>query len=208
MEEHIKIIAEKIFNGDILFVDPAYIMKNKVLNIEFPHSKNFFSYLDIRDYPDFQKDLYKSDMYDKELQKYGKAIDEYINKYKSDWEKAKDGKDLGVLGLENYMICQTSYSNKICSMFCSFDEREIGTFFIEYLIGIFLLDEVLKYNPDFKCHIEHPEKIFLINSFNGKIRLEESEHKYYIICDGINTKTDETILFKTEPFLNPITIYS
>lgn len=79
---------------------------------------------------------------------------------------------------------------------------------VDHLIGIFLLNEVLRYNPDFRGHIEEPKNTFLVNDFDGNIKLKESDHKYYIICDGINTKTDETILFKTEPFFNPITIYS
>lgn len=40
------------------------------------------------------------------------------------------------------------------------------------MVGVFLLDEVLKYNPDFNYHIERPWTTTLIKNFDGEIDFE------------------------------------
>ena len=66
------------------------------------------------------------------------------------------------------------------------------------MVGVFLLDEVLKYNPDYKDHIDYPGAVTLIKDFDGEIKIvvvqdENRESEVRVIGSGnINFYTKQT----------------
>jgi hypothetical protein len=52
------------------------------------------------------------------------------------------------------------------------------------MVGVFLLDEVLKYNPTFDKHLTQPETTTLIKSFTGNIGFVVHTNDVYVVGDG------------------------
>lgn len=56
------------------------------------------------------------------------------------------------------------------------------------LVGVFILDEVLKYNPDFNYHITKPWTTTIIENFNGTVTITpveiESDYEVRVIGKG------------------------
>ena len=74
------------------------------------------------------------------------------------------------------------------------------------MVGVFVLSEVLEYNPLFNYHIERPWTTTLIKDFDGDIWFEVEEeyneeygydYSVHVIGKGTNTRTGEKIEFKT-----------
>lgn len=102
--------------------------------------------------------------------------------YSDDWEKCGYGSDMESLGINHYMTRDTIYGDWSCTTFDTDTNKPIGQFCADAgLVSVFLLDEVLKYNPDFNYHIERPWTTTLIKNFNGSVqfivRRIEGEYK-------------------------------
>ena len=66
-----------------------------------------------------------------------------------DWSKCGYGDNMGRLGIKNYICRDTIYGDWSCTTFNSDTKEPIGEFCADAgLVAVFLLDEVLKYNPD------------------------------------------------------------
>lgn len=48
------------------------------------------------------------------------------------------------------------------------------------MVAVFLLDDVLKYNPDFDYHIERPWTATLIKDFEGEVDFEVNDEVWVI----------------------------
>lgn len=75
--------------------------------------------------------------------------------------------------------------------------KKIGNFCADAgMVGVFLLDEVLKYNPDFNYHIKREWTTTLIKDFDGDINYYvDSDREAHIIGVGsINFFTTQAIL--------------
>jgi len=156
------------FEGDILITDPCYICKETVATGEYPSRNDYFSYKEEEDYPDYKKvplesldelerrlveielsDGCKSEMYQKEHEEYDKAIQKYRDDNISDWELSNGGRDFEQFGFTAYMSRDTLYGDWSCTVFDTDTKKPIGEFCADSgMVGVFLLDEVLKYNPD------------------------------------------------------------
>lgn len=91
----------------------------------------------------------------------------------SDWELSNYGSDMEVLGIKNYICRDTLYGDWSCTTYNSDTHEKIGEFCADAgMVGVFLLDEVLKYNPDFNYHIERPWTTTLIKDFDGEVEFE------------------------------------
>lgn len=90
-----------------------------------------------------------------------------------DWYKCNCGSYMECLGIENYICRDTIYGDWSCTTFDTDTGEPIGRFCADAaMVAVFLLDEVLKYNPDFDCHIEKPWTTTLIKDFDGEVNFE------------------------------------
>lgn len=94
--------------------------------------------------------------------------------YKDDDRSRCDcGRDMKKLGIENSITRHTLYGDWACGIFDLDTGKRIGNFCADgAMVGVFLLDEVLKYNPDFDYHINRPWTTTWIKDFDGKVNFE------------------------------------
>lgn len=91
----------------------------------------------------------------------------------ADWEKSKYGDHMEALGIKNYIQRDTLYGDWSCTTFRKGDNAELGNFCADAgRVGVFLLDEVLTYNPEFDYHINKPWTTTLIKDFDGNVDFE------------------------------------
>lgn len=184
------------FKGDIIITDPCYICKEKEEVGRYPKVKDYFSYDEKDDYPDYRKMdereikeveketgfprrflldewIHKSEQYEKENKKYEEALQEYRENNISDWDLSNYGTSMETLGIKNYIRRDTLYGDWSCTTYNSDTNEKIGNFCADAgMVGVFLLNEVLKYNPDFDYHVERPWTTTLIKNFDGEIDFE------------------------------------
>lgn len=125
--------------------------------------------------------VYRSKMYDECNEKYQNALDEWEDVYGGDWERTNCGENMDVLGLHTYKCRNTLYGDWSCITYNSDTKEVIGEFCADSgNVGVFLLEEVLSYNPDFNYHIERPWTTTFIPNFNGEIdfQIVETEDVY------------------------------
>lgn len=120
-----------------------------------------------------------------------------------------EGSGLDNHGFSNYIWEGTIYGDWSCTAFqlkedakalpieeitSSHIENTIGEFCADAgLVGVFLLDEVLAFNPKFDYHINRPWTTTLIKDFDGEIEYEVWEDEAYIRGTGnINFVTRQT----------------
>lgn len=94
----------------------------------------------------------------------------------NDWEACDYGQNMEALGIKNYLTADTIYGDWSCTTRDAKTDREIGHFCADAgLVSVFLLDEVLKYNPDFDYHTERDWTTTLIKDFDGEVSIEVVE---------------------------------
>jgi len=90
----------------------------------------------------------------------------------NDWELCEYGENMEKLGIKTYLTRDTIYGDWSCATFNSDTHKPIGQFCADAgLVSVFLLDEVLKYNPDFDYHFNRPWTTTLIKDFDGEIEI-------------------------------------
>lgn len=94
----------------------------------------------------------------------------YIVK-EDDWERCDYGDNMKVLGIKNYLSSSTIYGDWSCTTFNADTKEAIGEFCADAgLVGVFLLDEVIEYNPEFAEWIaKHPWCVTVIKNFTGDV---------------------------------------
>ena len=89
----------------------------------------------------------------------------------SDWDTCCCGFDMEKLGINRYMTRDTLYGDWSCTTFNSDTKQPIGRFCADAgLVSVMLLDEVLKYNPDYDCNKETEYAATIIRNFKGTIQ--------------------------------------
>ena len=140
----------------------------------------------------------------------------YVLQNDEDWNKCRYGEDMSNLGIKHYIVRDTLYGDWSCTTFDSNTKQPIGEFCADAgMVGVFLLDEVLKYNPDFDYHINRPWTTTLIRNFKGAVSFQvvhyvgvyEDSNKFHkkgdsfeddevqVIGHGIDTQTGKQINF-------------
>ena len=95
-----------------------------------------------------------------------------IKKNSGDWGKCGYGDNMKALGIENYLCRDTIYGDWSCTTFNSDTKEAIGEFCADAgMVAVFLLDEVLAYNPDFDFYETKPWTTTLIKDFEGDIEI-------------------------------------
>jgi len=98
----------------------------------------------------------------------------------NDWELCQYGKEMQLLGLKNWITNSTLYGDWSCTTYNADTEDPLGQFCADAgLVGVFLLDEVLKYNKDYKKEIDQ-YAVTLLKDFNGIVKIVKVsyDHKY------------------------------
>lgn len=130
-----------------------------------------------------------------------------------DWNTCNYGYDMEQLGINHYMTRDTLYGDWGCTTYNLDTKEKIGEFCADAgLVSVFLLDEVLKYNPEYDWYITKPYTVTVIKDFKGTVEFivkyqdgyyedyhKNGEHweEYYleVIGHGVNKVTGEPINF-------------
>lgn len=195
-------------------------IKNKYLHYDFPMQYDDFKVLDddyssiktFDDVMEYWENMDRinrehfvicngySEKYEKGMEAYKFAIEQKKKQF-SDMSKCEYGKNMELLGFKNYMVRDTLYGNWFCTTYNSDTKEIIGNFCSnKELVGVFLLDEVLKYDPYFVNHIEDNESITLIKDFEGMIQFVVNKNdnwNLHVIGTGKNKITGEQLNFIT-----------
>ena len=92
---------------------------------------------------------------------------------------------MSVLGLKNYLTGDTIYGDWSCTVFNTDTEKAIGEFCADSgMVGVFLLNEVLAYNPKFDYHTERKWTTTLIKDFYGTVELHMEDDAVTVIGRG------------------------
>lgn len=210
------------FKGTVVITDPCYIIKENP--IKYPNEKDFglpasISSKPFKDYSTPEELAYKAalDKYYKESRKYNDwdkcnygenmevlGIYNYISESTiyGDWscttyQTEKEPKELleSILRVLNDNLEYGEYEDDESSVFCG--SKDIGGFCADAgLVGVFLLDEILAYNPDWKSWIEeHSWCATIIENFEGEVEyyIDKVNEEAHIVGTGsINFYTAQT----------------
>lgn len=210
------------FKGTIVITDPCYVIKKNP--IEYPNREDFGLPASIgskpfKDYSTPEELAYKAalDKYYKESPKYddwdkcdyGKnmevlGIHNYISKSTiyGDWgcttyQTEKEPKELleSILRVLNDNLEDEEYVDDELPI--PDEGKAIGVFCADAgLVGVFLLDEILAYNPDWKSWIEeHSWCATIIRDFEGEVEyyIDKVNREAHIVGTGnINFYTVQT----------------
>jgi hypothetical protein len=160
------------FKGDIIITDPCYLMKDKENNPNNPRPK-------MGDYPILAGKGSKkfSDFTEEENKAYAeyeKAQKKWDRENPDDWDVCGNGENLQALGFNTYLCRDTLYGDWSCTTYNADTKAVLGKFCADAgMVIVCLLDEVLKYNPDFSYHIKRPWTTTWIKDFDGDITLSE-----------------------------------
>ena len=210
------------FKGTVVITDPCYIIKKNP--IKYPNEKDFglpasISSKPFKDYSTPEELAYKAalDKYYKESSKYDDwdkcdygenmrvlGIHNYISEstiygdwscttYKID-EEPKDFVDSVLQALKDNLEDE-EYGEDESSI--PYEGEYIGGFCADAgLVGVFLLDEILAYNPDWKYWIEeHSWCATIIENFEGEVAyyIDKVDKEAHIVGTGnINFYTAQT----------------
>lgn len=126
-----------------------------------------------------------------------------------DWEACGYGEDMAALGLKTFQVRDTIYGDWSCTTFelkeplgnrkpSALKDADIQSILGKFCadageVGIFLLDEVLSYNPDFDYHLNRKWTTTLIENFDGNIIFIVDKGELFVVGTGnINFVTRQT----------------
>lgn len=135
-----------------------------------------------------------SDTLQKELAEYNKAVLEYLSKPHDDWDRCNRGEKMENLGLSTFIVTYTLYGDWRCTTFNLGTKEAIGEFCADSgQVGVFLLEEVLKYNPKFDYHLKRIWTTTLIKDFHGFVQIKDTNRDVSVVGNGnIDFKTAQT----------------
>lgn len=175
------------FKGDIIITDPCYIIKkdsddwSKCGWGESMSVLGFTKYISESTlYGDWSCSTWSTPRKDVEAQ-----LEELNTLWRTRWELIEQyGED---------SVQAKIYDDKIDD--ASLDIEEIGHFCADAgMVAVFLLDEVLKYNPDFDYHINREWTTTLIKDFDGEINyyVDDEDDAHIIGVGNVNFFTTQT----------------
>ena len=173
------------FKGDIIITDPCYIIKKDSEdwrkcdygdNMEVLGFSNYISESTI--YGDWSCTTPRKDV--------AAQLEELCELQRKQYELRKQyGED---------SVQSKIYDDKMFS--ATVDLKNIGGFCADAgMVAVFLLDEVLKYNPNFDYHINRLWTTTLIKDFDGEVEyyIDDAEGEAHIIGTGnVNFFTTQT----------------
>lgn len=89
-----------------------------------------------------------------------------------DWEICEYGSNMERLGFKNYLTSDTEYGDWSCTTYKEGTKEKLGSFCADAgLVSVFLLEDVLKYNPKYDDYIKNPHSCTLIKDFDGDVEI-------------------------------------
>lgn len=104
------------------------------------------------------------------------------------------GNGINKYGFTSYIWKDTIYGDWSCETINTDTNEVIGNFCADAgLVCVFLLDEVLKHNPDFDYHINRKHTTTLIEDFDGDIDyiIDDNQEAHIIGKGNINFITNQ-----------------
>lgn len=125
---------------------------------------------------------------------YHMAEELYNDVPHDDWERCEYGYEMEILGFKTYLTNRTIYGDWSCTTFNSDTKEPIGRFCADAgMVGVFLLEEVLKYNPHYDDHTKSPHSTTWIKDFHGDVNIIVVNDEVFVEGKGnINFVTKQT----------------
>ena len=192
----------KEFDGDIIITDPCYIIKHR----DETTRPKWSEYMKLNDYRGMSRKELEEIGYYEDYKRLDEAQKKWDEENPDDWDLCGCGDDMGAIGLKTWMTRSTIYGDWSCTTFNSDTKRPIGKFCADAgQVGVFKLDEVLNYNPEYDDHIEKDWVVTVIKDFNGTVQfvVERNESKYgedfsvRVVGRGVNKVTGKPLNFIT-----------
>jgi hypothetical protein len=200
------------FDGDIIITDPCYIMRER----DNSSRPKWEDYMSLTDYAGMSKEELEKSGYFKDYDRLKEAEKKWEEEHPDDWNVCEYGDRMDKLGFTKYMTRDTLYGDWSCTTFDLSTKQSIGSFCADAgLVSVFLLDDILKYNPDYKDHLDNSWCATWIKNFKGTVQfvvkevvgVYEDDTKWWkkgdtwieyqveVIGHGINKTTGEPIDF-------------
>ena len=180
------------FEGDIIITDPCYIRSREGEKYR-PKYNNYYRFRTAKEYPDY--DGKHSKMFENDSNEYNKAYKEWEEQYPDLCDLTNGYSDFSKLDFSEVLCRDTLYGDWSCHTYNSDTKEILGKFCADSgMVAVFLLDEVLKYNPNFDYHITKPWTTTLIKDFKGDVHFEIIDEETLIIKGkgNINFETNQT----------------
>lgn len=189
-EGHFKVHME----GDIIITDPCYIIRDRDESTR-PKWEDYHKYSSIYEYPDYDEATKSSETFYEEDKKLDAADKEWCKEHPDDRD-IWDERDLSPFGFTAYIAHNTLYGDWGCTTYDSDTDKELGEFCADSgMVGVFLLDEVMKYNPDYDDVDKCPYAVTLIKGFKGDVWFEKTYDTLIVKGEGnVNFRTAQTSL--------------
>lgn len=169
------------FDGDIIITDPCYIIKER----DGSTAPKWEDFLGTTKYEGMNRKELEAVGFFENYNRYEAAKEEWAKTHPDDWDRCMCGYDMSVLGLKTYLTDSTVYGDWSCTTFNTDTEQPIGEFCADSgQVGVFLLEEVLAYNPDFNYHTERTWTTTLIKDFHGEIELQIEDGEVTVVGTG------------------------
>lgn len=95
----------------------------------------------------------------------------FVAKSAEDWKACAYGDHMETLGLRNFLVAYVTEGEEDLGAYGPGGEL-LGTFVSDSgLAGVFLLEELLAYDPEFDEHIECPENALWLQDFDGTVEV-------------------------------------
>lgn len=165
--------------GDIIITDPCYIVKHRDESTR-PKWDDFHPYKSIYEYPDYNETTKTSKQFDENTKKMDEADRIWEAANPDDWDSFDDI-DLSRFGINSHIAHRTLYGDWSCTTVDE-DGNVLGQFCADSgMVGVFLLDEVLAYNPDYDDYKENKWTVTLIKGFKGEVWFEKLDEETLIV---------------------------
>ena len=103
-------------------------------------------------------------------------------KSNEDWQLCHWGEHLEKLGLRDFLYVEFEED---CPDVVDREGNKLGSFCTDSaVVVVLLLDDLLKYNPEFNDHITYPQNWTIIKDFCGTIKPKTIAGEKYIIGEG------------------------
>lgn len=171
---------KKHFEGDIIITDPCYIIRHRDESTR-PKWKDYHQFDNINKYPDYDVNEKTSPIFMEEAKKLDEADKKWCKENPDDHD-SWNNYDLSQFGITTFIAHRTLYGDWSCTTFNTDTKETLGEFCADGgEVGVFLLDEVLKYNPDFNDYIDNPWTTTLIKNFKGDVWFEQLDEDTLIV---------------------------
>lgn len=177
------------FQGDIIITDPCYIVKKR----DESSRPQWSDFMDRESYAGLSEKELEDCGFHEQYKKMEEAMAAWDKEHPDDWHICGCGEDMSELGL-NCLSASTEYGDWACTTFDMDSKKPLGEFCADSgMVGVFSLEEILKYNPDFDYHISRPWTTTLIKGFDGTVTIKKEKDEVYVEGLGnINFRTKQT----------------